>query len=43
MNDIIKDLLKENFTLREYVKFGIIYPICFILAVGFIGWLNSIV
>lgn len=43
MNDIIKDYHEENFTLREWVKYGIIYPIGFILIVGVAGWLESII
>jgi hypothetical protein len=39
MNYIIKDYYKENFTLREWLKYGVIYPVCIILACGFAGWL----
>lgn len=39
MNDIIKDYRNENFTLREWVKYGILYPaglILFCLLAGMI-------
>ena len=42
VKDIIKDYHEENYTLREWVKYGIVYPIGFILIVGFAGWLDSI-
>lgn len=30
MNDIIKDYLSEKFTLREWLKYGVLYPIVMI-------------
>lgn len=31
MNDIIKDYKSENFTLQEWVKYGILYPLGLII------------
>ncbi len=42
MNDIIKDYLKENFTLKEWIKYGVCYPIGLILACVLADWLNSL-
>lgn len=36
MNEIIEDYKRENFTLKEWVKYGIIAPLLFILTIGII-------
>lgn len=33
MNDIIKDIMSENFTWREFWKYGVFAPALFILLV----------
>ena len=37
MNDIIKDLLSENFTRRQYVVYGIVAPLVLVLLCGLAG------
>jgi hypothetical protein len=37
MNDIIKDILSENFTRRQYVVYGIVAPLVLVLVCGLAG------
>lgn len=37
MNDIIKDLLSEKFTRRQYVVYGIVAPLVLVLLCGLAG------
>jgi hypothetical protein len=36
-----KDILKEDFSRKELVIFGIVAPLAMTLLMGFIGWLDS--
>lgn len=35
------DLLKENFTVKEFVVYGIVVPLVFFIAIGVIGYIFS--
>ena len=37
MNDIIKDILSEKFTRRQYVVYGIVAPLVLVLLCGLAG------
>ena len=32
MNDIIKDYMQEVFTMKEWLKYGVLYPAALIIA-----------
>lgn len=36
-----KDILKEDFTDREYLIYGIIAPIILIIIMAFAGWMDQ--
>ena len=37
-----KDILKENFTKREYVIYGVIAPLVLIAIMALAGWLETL-
>lgn len=45
MKDFLKimagDILSENFTMREYVVYGIIAPLALVAVMLFAGWIES--
>ncbi len=39
---MMKDILKENFTRKEYIVYGIITPLGMIAIIGLVGWIDAI-
>ena len=39
MNDIINDFLSEDFTAKQFVKYGVCYPLGLIGIILMAGWL----
>lgn len=37
---MMKDILEENFTNKEYVVYGILAPFALILLMSFAGWVG---
>ena len=37
---MMKDILEENFTNKEYVVYGILAPFALILLMGFASWVG---
>ena len=37
-----KDILKEDFTKREYIVYGVIAPLVLVALMAFAGWLDSL-
>lgn len=37
-----KDIMKENFTRKEYVVYGVIAPLVLFAIMAFAGWLETI-
>lgn len=35
------DLLKENFTVKEFVVYGVVIPLVFFIAIGVVGFIFS--
>ena len=38
---IREDLRKEGFTRRDYIVYGIIYPLAFMLLLGIVGYFEQ--
>lgn len=36
------DILSENFTMKEYVVYGILAPLGMIAIIGLVGWIDAI-
>ena len=36
------DILSENFTMREYLVYGILSPLGMIVIIGLVGWIDAI-
>lgn len=39
---IIEDFRKEGFTRKDFIKYGIIYPLAFLLLLGIVGHFEQI-
>lgn len=37
-----KDIMSENFTMREYLVYGILAPLGMIAIIGLVGWIDAI-
>ena len=37
-----KDILKEEFTKKEYIVYGVIAPLLLVALMAFAGWLDSL-
>ena len=39
MNDIINDFLGEDFTLKQFLKYGVCYPLGLMAIILLAGWI----
>ena len=39
---MMKDILKDNFTRKEYIVYGILAPLGMIAIIGIVGWIDAI-
>lgn len=42
VNQIREDFRSEGFTRKNFIKYGIIYPLAFILLLGIVGYFDQI-
>ena len=42
VNLIREDFRSEGFTSKDFIKYGIIYPLAFILLLGIVGYFEQI-
>lgn len=42
MKEIIEDFRSEGFTKRDYLVYGIVYPMCIITACLVAAWIDSL-
>lgn len=42
INLIREDFRSEGFTRKDFIKYGIIYPLAFILLLGIVGYFEQI-
>ena len=40
---MMKDIQREEFTLKECLVYGVVVPLVMIALMGFAGWMDSIV